>query len=100
MFVFQKFTPLMIDPAFFAIIETCRATEAVDLALIEEDDEIGLRDLPTRVRELTDHQRLVCQHAVDTLNDMLDVSLIFNIYCVGVAVSTYRTHCIVTGTGG
>lgn len=51
-----------------------RATEAVDLALIEEDDEIGLRELPTRVRELTDHQRLVCQHAVDTLNDMLDVS--------------------------
>lgn len=50
-----------------------RATEAVDLALIE-DDEIGLRELPTRVRELTDHQRLVCQHAVDTLNDMLDVS--------------------------
>ena len=55
-----------------------RATEAVDLALIEEDDEFGLRDLPTRVRELTDHQRLVCQHAVDTLNDMLDVAKMEN----------------------
>ena len=54
-----------------------RATEAVDLALIE-DDEIGLRELPTRVRELTDHQRLVCQHAVDTLNDMLDVAKMEN----------------------
>ena len=55
-----------------------RATEAVDLALIDEDDEFGLRDLPTRVRELTDHQRLVCQHAVDTLNDMLDVAKMEN----------------------
>ena len=52
-----------------------RATEAVDLALIEDSGENGLRELPTRVRELTDHQRLVCQHAVDTLNDMLDVSI-------------------------
>lgn len=43
------------------------------MALIDEDDEDGLRELPTRVRKLTDHQRLVCQHAVDTLNDMLDV---------------------------
>jgi len=55
-----------------------RATEAVDLALIEEDDGVGLRELPTRVRELTDHQRLVCQHAVDTLNDMLDVAKMEN----------------------
>lgn len=55
-----------------------RATEAVDLALIDEDDEDGLRELPTRVRKLTDHQRLVCQHAVDTLNDMLDVAKMEN----------------------
>ena len=54
-----------------------RATEAVDLALIEDSGENGLRELPTRVRELTDHQRLVCQHAVDTLNDILDVSILF-----------------------
>ena len=55
-----------------------RATEAVDLALIEDSGENGLRELPTRVRELTDHQRLVCQHAVDTLNDMLDVAKMEN----------------------
>jgi len=55
-----------------------RATEAVDLALIENESEEGLKELPTRVRELTDHQRLVCQHAVDTLNDMLDVAKMEN----------------------
>ncbi len=56
-----------------------RANEAVDLALIDDDDgELGLKELPTRVRELTDHQRLVCQHAVDTLNDMLDVAKMEN----------------------
>jgi hypothetical protein len=55
-----------------------RAMEAVDLALIEDDDEHGLKELPTRVQELTDHQRLVCQHAVDTLNDMLDVAKMEN----------------------
>eukprot|EP00956_Cyclotella_meneghiniana_P011801 scaffold16582_cov75-Cyclotella_meneghiniana.AAC.5 len=55
-----------------------RATEAVDLALFDEDDEDGLRELPIRVRKLTDHQRLVCQHAVDTLNDMLDVAKMEN----------------------
>lgn len=68
-----------------------RATEAVDLALIEEDDEIGLRELPTRVRELTDHQRLVCQHAVDTLNDMLDVSFVSLTIAVNIALD-----CILT----
>ena len=55
-----------------------RATEAVDLALIEDESELGLKELPKRVRELTDHQRLVCQHAVDTLNDMLDVAKMEN----------------------
>jgi len=56
-----------------------RAKEAVDLALIDDSDgEDGLKELPTRVRELTDHQRLVCQHAVDTLNDMLDVAKMEN----------------------
>ncbi|KAH8070387.1 hypothetical protein JL721_5156 [Aureococcus anophagefferens] len=30
------------------------------------------------VRQLTEHQRLVCQHAVNTLNDMLDVAKIEN----------------------
>lgn len=54
-----------------------RAMEAVDLALNEES-EVGLHELPTRVRQLTDHQRLVCQHAVDTLNDMLDVAKMEN----------------------
>ena len=65
-----------------------RATEAVDLALIEEDDENGLKELPTRVRELTDHQRLVCQHAVDTLNDMLDVSIYDVCICISVDFSS------------
>ena len=55
-----------------------RATEAVDLALNEDESGVGLKELPTRVRELTDHQRLVCQHAVDTLNDMLDVAKMEN----------------------
>jgi len=55
-----------------------RAMEAVDLALIEDETEFGLKELPTRVQELTDHQRLVCQHAVDTLNDMLDVAKMEN----------------------
>lgn len=55
-----------------------RAIEAVDLALLEDDDELGLKELPARVQELTDHQRLVCQHAVDTLNDMLDVAKMEN----------------------
>ena len=78
-----------------------RATEAVDLALIEEDDENGLKELPTRVRELTDHQRLVCQHAVDTLNDMLDVS----IYDVCISVECFCLHsltyyCSLGETGG
>ncbi|KAH8084393.1 hypothetical protein JL720_7883 [Aureococcus anophagefferens] len=34
--------------------------------------------LPKQVRQLTEHQRLVCQHAVNTLNDMLDVAKIEN----------------------
>ena len=57
-----------------------RAMEAVDLALIDDDDDdgFGLKELPARVQELTDHQRLVCQHAVDTLNDMLDVAKMEN----------------------
>ena len=55
-----------------------RAMEAVDLALVEEDNENAVKELPSRVRELTDHQRLVCQHAVDTLNDMLDVAKMEN----------------------
>ncbi|KAH8072255.1 hypothetical protein JL720_11297 [Aureococcus anophagefferens] len=33
---------------------------------------------PKQVRQLTEHQRLVCQHAVNTLNDMLDVAKIEN----------------------
>jgi hypothetical protein len=46
----------------------------VDLALLEPDFAAAVRQLPATVHTLTEHQRLVCQHAVDTLNDMLDVA--------------------------
>ena len=37
-----------------------------------------MQRLPDAVRKLTEHQRVVCQHAVNTLNDMLDVAKIEN----------------------
>ena len=47
---------------------------AVDLALLEPDISTAVKQLPATVHTLTEHQRMVCQHAVDTLNDMLDVA--------------------------
>ena len=68
-----------------------RVSEAVELALEEAliavDDPPELvtkksaslrQQLPKQVRQLTEHQRIVCQHAVNTLNDMLDVAKIEN----------------------
>ena len=68
-----------------------RVSEAVELALEEGtvaggDDVAAAKSkaaalkerLPKQVRQLTEHQRLVCQHAVNTLNDMLDVAKIEN----------------------
>ena len=71
-----------------------RVSEAVELAL-EDGSENGSKAPPpmaeseayaksnresllSTVRGLTEHQRLVCQHAVNTLNDMLDVAKIEN----------------------
>jgi len=54
-----------------------RASEAVDLALMESSGE-SIKKLPAEVRFLMEHQRLVCGHAVNTLNDMLDVSRMEN----------------------
>ena len=54
-----------------------RASEAVDLALEEKSGQ-NIKNLPEEVRKLTEHQRLVCQHAVNTLNDMLDVARMEN----------------------
>ena len=41
-----------------------RASEAVDLALEETSGEL-IKKLPDEVRQLTEHQRLVCAHAGD-----------------------------------
>jgi len=57
--------------SFLALAE--RASEAVDLALEETSGDLT-KKLPAEIRFLTEHQRLVCDHAVHTLNDMLDVS--------------------------
>jgi PAS domain S-box-containing protein len=54
-----------------------RASEAVDLALEDASGEL-LKKLPDTVRHLTEHQSLVWAHAVNTLNDMLDVARMEN----------------------
>jgi len=56
-----------------------RACECVDLAIDAENENNNCVSeatnvLATKIRQLTEHQRTVCQHAVDTLNDMLDVA--------------------------
>ncbi|CAM9219308.1 unnamed protein product [Heterosigma akashiwo] len=56
-----------------------RACECVDLAIDAESENNNCVSeatnlLATKIRQLTEHQRTVCQHAVDTLNDMLDVA--------------------------
>ena len=67
-----------------------RASEAVDLALEETSGEL-IKKLPEEVRQLTEHQRLVCAHAVNTLNDMLDVSRMEN--------GTYKPSSMVIDLG-
>uniref|UniRef100_A0A7S2CZD0 histidine kinase n=1 Tax=Florenciella parvula TaxID=236787 RepID=A0A7S2CZD0_9STRA len=54
-----------------------RTRETVELALLEKSQE-AVAQLPVKVTRLTDHQRIVCKHAVDTLNDMLDVAKMEN----------------------
>ena len=68
-----------------------RASEAVDLALEESTGE-SLQSLPAEVRFLTEHQRLVCAHAINTLNDMLDVARMEN--------GTYHPSSLVIDLGG
>ena len=68
-----------------------RVSETVELALLEsavtpKESTSSItakqtklsKTLPDAVRKLTEHQRVVCQHAVNTLNDMLDVAKIEN----------------------
>ncbi|KAJ1451244.1 hypothetical protein M885DRAFT_589608 [Pelagophyceae sp. CCMP2097] len=62
---------------------SCNQEDALALltSMASGPDEIPAtvrKALPQQVRKLTEHQRLVCQHAVNTLNDMLDVAKIEN----------------------